>query len=53
MNTRLKHNFMVAPIVLLVRVPLMLPLLALTIVGEMAERAGDWLSDRLPAFKSG
>lgn len=53
MNATLKHNLMVAPIVLFVRVPLMLPLLALTIVGEMAERAGDWLSDRLPAFKSG
>lgn len=48
MRTR---NILMAPIVLLVRTPILLPLWLLARVGERAEEIGDWLSGVLPGFK--
>lgn len=36
---------------LLVRGPVLLPLLALVRIGEWAEAAGDWLGDRMPGLR--
>lgn len=46
-----KHNIRVAPIVLLVRLPLLLPLWLIARLGEKAEKAGEAVSGALPGFK--
>lgn len=47
----IRRNILLAPFVLLVRAPLMLPLLAIHIVGEWARKALEWLHDRMPAWE--
>lgn len=51
MTPERKHNLLVAPVVFLVRVPILLPFMLLAILGDWAERAGRWLGDKLPALK--
>ena len=51
MDTRLKRNLMVAPIVLFVRVPLLTPLYLVELAGEYAGKAADWLRNKLPGFR--
>lgn len=45
------RNLLRAPIVLLIRVPILLPLWCLSRIGSAAEAAGEWLSSRLPGFE--
>lgn len=51
MKPSTKHNLIVALPVLLVRVPILLPLWAAYRLGELAERAYEFLSPHLPGFK--
>lgn len=46
-----RRNLLRAPIVLLVRVPLLVPLAMLSAIGAAALAASVWLSWRLPAFE--
>ena len=46
-----RKNIMLIPVVFLVRVPILLPLNALILIGEKAERFGYWVSARLPGFE--
>jgi hypothetical protein len=52
MSPARKRNLIRAPFVLLIRVPIMLPFWLLYFIGEIAEKAGNWLSHRLPGFES-
>jgi hypothetical protein len=51
MSPKYKHNLLVAPIVLLVRLPLLLPLWLLARIGELAEGAGEAIGGALPGFR--
>mgnify|MGYP001079322468 CR=1 FL=1 len=51
MTPERKHNLLVAPVVFLVRLPLLLPFWLLAEVGKLAEGAGVWLGRRLPSLK--
>jgi hypothetical protein len=51
MTPQRKRNLYRAPLVILIRVPIMLPLWALVHVGEWAEALGSWLSLYLPGFE--
>jgi hypothetical protein len=44
------HNVLAAPIVLLVRLPLMLVLLSIAFIGEKAQDAAEWVSDHIPGL---
>lgn len=46
-----RHNLRVAPVVLLVRLPFMVPLIALVWLGEKALAVGDHLQHWFPSFK--
>lgn len=45
------RNILVAPIILVVRVPVIFTLLVLIKIGEMAESVYDFANETLPAFK--
>lgn len=51
MTPERKHNLLVAPVVFLVRVPILLPFMVLAILGDWAERAGAWIGGYLPTLK--
>ena len=51
MSPERKHNILVAPIVFLVRVPLLLPFYVLAEIGKAAEACGVWLGRKLPSLK--
>jgi hypothetical protein len=53
-----KRNIIRAPLVVLTRIPIMVPLFLLylfcrlvEIIGDRVEELGDWLSERLPMFE--
>lgn len=46
----LLHNLLVAPLVILIRMPVMIPLVALARLGEMADALSDFLNGVLPSF---
>lgn len=46
-----RYNMRIAPFVLLVRLPIMLPLVAFVWLGERAEEAGNWIGPHLLGFK--
>lgn len=46
-----KRNLWRAPVVLLVRVPLLFPFWALYHVGQCAEQIGGWIGEHLPTFE--
>lgn len=51
MTPERKHNLLVAPVVFLVRLPLLLPFWLMAEVGKLAEWGGVWLGRRLPSLK--
>lgn len=48
---RRRHNILIAPLVLFVSTPLLLPFWILSRIGEWAEAAGEVISQKLPGFK--
>lgn len=50
--TRATYNILIAPIVIFIRVPILLPFWLLMHIGRHAEAAGDYLSARIPGFRS-
>jgi hypothetical protein len=46
----IRRNVLVTPIVLLVRVPLLVPLAAIAEIGHIAGLLADWLGYRIPAW---
>lgn len=45
------YNWLLLPLVVLVRLPVMLPLLFVAKAGEMAEAVGDMVGPWLPGFR--
>lgn len=46
-----KHNILVAPLVILVRVPVLTTLLIIAIIGRGAEKLYDVVDERVPGFR--
>lgn len=44
------HNVLLAPIVLMIRLPLLLLLLSVAFIGEKSQDASDWVSIHIPGF---
>lgn len=51
MTPERKHNLLVAPVVFLVRLPLLLPFYLVAEVGKVAGACGVWLGRRLPSLR--
>lgn len=46
-----KYNVLVAPVVILIRIPLLVPLWLLIRIGEYSEYAWQWIDASVPGFK--
>ena len=45
------YNWLILPLVILVRLPVLLPFLVVCKLGNAAEAAGDWIGHYLPGFR--
>lgn len=50
MKKSTRRNILISPIVLLIRLPILVPFWLLARIGERAETIGEWLSYYLPGF---